>query len=129
MDTSQILTREDRITTARESCMGQLGRKYKNGAAEKEKQEKKYRNTTAESELHKRSFLYSFGLRLVLGVVCSLIIFWVRENQISYQGIDYDIIREHILENQMTKQAEEYVQMHMGDVSQWMTAYYTRERN
>lgn len=117
MDTSQIVTREDRITTARQSCMMQLGRKYKNGVTEQEKHEKKYLQRDTENSIHKSRFFPSFGIRLIFSVLFFLFVFWVRENQISYQGIDYETIQEYILNNQMIQKAEEYVQLYLGDIS------------
>lgn len=118
MDTSQMVTREDRITSARQSCMMQLGRKYENSTIEQEKHERNYPQVAGEREIHKGSFLPSFGIRVVFGVLFFLFVFWVRENQISYQKFDYAFIREQILDNHMIEKAEECVQLYWNDIQQ-----------
>lgn len=116
MDTSQMVTREDKITTARQSCMMQLGRKYENSTIDQEKHERNYPQIAGEQGLHKSRFLPSFGIRFVFGVLFFLFVFWVRENQISYQEFDYKFIRKQILDNHVIEKAEECVQLYWKDI-------------
>lgn len=119
MDISQMVTREDKITTARQSCIMQLGRKYENSTIEQEKHERSYPQIAGEQGVHKSRFLPSFGIRFVLGVLFFLFVFWVRENQISYQGYNYEYIREHILDNHVIEKVEEYAQLYWKDMRQY----------
>ena len=118
MDTSHIVKREDKITTARQSCMMQLGRVYGHGIMEQEKHKKKYLRKDEEYRLHKRRSFQSLGIRLVFGVLFFLFVFLIRENQISYHEFDYAYIREHILDNHMMEKAEECVQLYWKDIQQ-----------
>ena len=118
MDTSHIVKREDKITTARQSCMMQLGCVYGNGIMEQEKHKRKYLRKDEEYRLHKRRSLLSLGIRFIFGVLFFLFVFLIRENQISYHEFDYAYIREHILDNRMMEKAEECVQLYWKDIQQ-----------
>lgn len=115
MNTLQDMNRSEKIWAARQDCLRRLDTKDSRYRIEQERQEKKTQKQRCMDEDFNRG--RTFGIRLFFCILCFLFVFCLKESGWSYKKIDYQFIKEQVVQNNMVEQMEQQAGTVFSDIS------------